>query len=134
MNRITIIVLALALALSGALVLGRERKGTSSEGPRDRAAARLERGRYLVEGPAHCFMWHSELDWKREGLPPRRGGEGGGQSPFPEESFPWLSAPNISPDPETGSGKWTDDQFRRALRQGIGNDGRTLFPLMPYRL
>lgn len=132
MNRFTILILA--LALSGAFFLGRERLWPSSEAPDARAAARLERGRYLVEGPAHCFMCHSELDWKGEGLQPRRGGEGGGQNPFPEEAFPWLTAPNISPDPETGAGTWTDDQFRRALRQGIGSDGRTLFPMMPYRL
>jgi len=100
----------------------------------DRAVARVERGRYLANGPAHCFMCHSELDWGKEGLPPRSELAGGGQNPFPEEAFPWLVAPNISPDPETGSGKWTDEQFRRALRQGIGSDGRTLFPMMPYRL
>src|SRR5436190_14253960 len=79
-------------------------------------------------------MCHSELDRSQAGMPPRPGGEGAGQNPFPEESFPWLVAPNISPDPETGSGKWTDDLFRRALRQGIGANGRTLFPMMPYRL
>jgi mono/diheme cytochrome c family protein len=77
-------------------------------------------------------MCHSELDWSKEGYPPRPGGEGAGQNPFPEEIFPWLVAPNITPDPETGTGRWTDDQFRRALRQGIGSDGRTLFPMMPY--
>ena len=105
-----------------------------SADPSSLASMRKERGRYLVEGPAHCFMCHSELDWSREGFPPRSGGEGGGVSPFPEEALPWLVAPNISPDPETGAGKWTDDQFRRALRQGIGHDGRTLFPMMPYGL
>ena len=117
-----------ALVLAAAFVLW------PSPGGADVAAARKERGRYLVEGPAHCFMCHSELDWGREGFPPRPGGEGAGQNPFPEELFPWLVAPNISPDPQTGTGRWTDDQFRRALRQGIGGDGRVLFPMMPYRL
>jgi len=129
MSRITIII-AMALALAGIFAFG----WSKAERADARAAARLERGRYLVEGPAHCFMCHSELDWNREGLPPKPGGEGGGQNPFPEEAFPWLVAPNISPDPETGAGRWSDDQFRRALRQGIGSDGRTLFPMMPYRL
>ena len=63
----------------------------------DRVAARLERGRYLVEGPAHCFMCHSELDWTREGPAPLAQAKGGGQSPFCEHTLPWLSAPNISP-------------------------------------
>jgi mono/diheme cytochrome c family protein len=131
MNRIMLVILV--LALGGAFVLGLERT-RSSETPNDRATARRERGRYLVEGPAHCFMCHSELDWTKEGPPPLGGAKGGGQSPFCEETLPWLSASNISPDPETGAGRWTDDQFRRAIRQGIGADGRTLFPMMPYRL
>ena len=44
-----------------------------------------------------------------------------------------LVAPNISPDPETGAGSWTDDQLARAIREGIGHDGRALFPMMPYQ-
>jgi hypothetical protein len=43
-----------------------------------------------------------------------------------------VVAPNITPDPETGAGNWTDDQLARAIREGIGHDGRTLFPMMPY--
>jgi mono/diheme cytochrome c family protein len=42
--------------------------------------------------------------------------------------------PNLTPDPDTGAGKWTDDMLSRAIREGIGHDGRALYPLMPYRL
>ena len=41
-------------------------------------------------------------------------------------------ASNITSDPQTGAGSWTDDQLARAIREGIGHDGRTLFPIMPY--
>ena len=44
----------------------------------------------------------------------------------------WLVASNITPDEETGAGRWTDDMLARAIREGIGHNGRTLFPLMPY--
>src|SRR4029453_14946508 len=44
-----------------------------------------------------------------------------------------VAAPNITPDLETGAGTGTDDQFARAIREGIGHDGRTLFPMMPYK-
>jgi mono/diheme cytochrome c family protein len=44
-----------------------------------------------------------------------------------------LAAPNITPDIQTGAGSWTDDQLARAIREGIGHDGRTLFPMMPYQ-
>lgn len=40
--------------------------------------------------------------------------------------------PNITPDPETGAGLWSDDMLARAIREGIGHDGRALFPFMPY--
>jgi mono/diheme cytochrome c family protein len=44
-----------------------------------------------------------------------------------------VVAPNLTADGETGAGNWTDDQFARAIREGIGHDGRALFPAMPYR-
>lgn len=131
MNRSTILLAALVFV--GAVTVAFT--WTSSSAPsQDAAASRVARGKYLVEGPAHCFMCHSDVDWSRPGFPPKPGSEGAGQNPFPEEVFPWLVAPNITPDPETGAGTWSDEQFRRAIRQGIGADGRTLFPMMPYRL
>jgi mono/diheme cytochrome c family protein len=93
--------------------------------------ARLERGRYLVEGPAHCFQCHSEVAWQMPGAPPKPRRKGAGTI-FPEEALPWLIAPNITPDAETGAGAWTDEQLARAIREGIGHDGRRLFPMMPY--
>jgi hypothetical protein len=44
-----------------------------------------------------------------------------------------LVAPNITPDPETGAGRWTDEQIVRAIRQGIGHDGRRLSLDSPIR-
>ena len=93
--------------------------------------ARLERGRYIVEGIAHCFQCHSEVDWQAPGAQPKAGKKGGGTS-FPEQGMEWLVAPNITPDVKTGAGAWTDEQFARAIREGIGHDGRRLFPVMPY--
>jgi mono/diheme cytochrome c family protein len=95
--------------------------------------ARMERGRYLVEGVAGCFTCHSELDWKSEGAPPLSSKKGAGLV-WTLEGMPWLVAPNITPDTETGAGAWSDDQVARAIREGIGHDGRALFPLMPYTL
>jgi mono/diheme cytochrome c family protein len=41
-------------------------------------------------------------------------------------------SPNITPDPETGIGAWSEAAFARALREGIARDGRHLFPVFPY--
>ena len=43
-----------------------------------------------------------------------------------------LSTPNLTPDPETGIGKWTDDQFYRALHEGIDDEGHYLYPAFPF--
>jgi mono/diheme cytochrome c family protein len=98
----------------------------------DFTEARLERGRYLVEGSLHCFQCHSQPNRSEPGEPPLPGTKGGGRV-WREEGFPWLVTPNITPDKETGAGNWTDDMLARAIREGIGHDGRALFPLMPYR-
>jgi mono/diheme cytochrome c family protein len=96
------------------------------------AESPLERGRYLVEGPMHCLACHSELDWSAPGFPPLAGRKGVG-AVFPDEGVPGLVvASNITPDPETGVGEWTDEELGRAIREGVGRDGRRLFPAMPY--
>jgi mono/diheme cytochrome c family protein len=41
-------------------------------------------------------------------------------------------APNLTSDPETGLGKWTDDQIKTAITKGIDNEGNQLFPIMPF--
>lgn len=93
---------------------------------------RIERGRYLVTAVNGCTVCHGERDWDAPGFPVKPGTEGAGRV-WDQEGLPWVTAPNITPDPETGAGTWTDDMFARAIREGIGHDGRTLFPLMPYQ-
>jgi mono/diheme cytochrome c family protein len=61
-----------------------------------------------------------------------RGGQpyaGGLPIPTP---FGTLYTPNITPDPDTGIGKWTADDFWRALHEGRGKDGSLLYPAFPY--
>lgn len=45
----------------------------------------------------------------------------------------WPAAANITPDPETGMGKWTEQDFFRAMRQGKRPDGSDIDPFMPWR-
>jgi mono/diheme cytochrome c family protein len=92
---------------------------------------RLARGKYLVDGVMGCFGCHSDADWSKPGAPPFAGREGAGHI-WSDQEMPWLVAPNITPDKETGAGNWSDDTLARAIREGIGHDGRALFPMMPY--
>jgi len=93
--------------------------------------ARLERGKYVVESQSHCFFCHSQHTLTDPLFPMVEGKKGSGQElPIPE--LGQVVAPNISPDPETGIGKWTDDEIARAIQEGVDKDGRALFPIMPY--
>ena len=93
---------------------------------------RLERGRYLVTSVNGCVYCHGQIDWQAPGFPVREGTEGAGRR-FDQEGAPFITAPNITPDKETGAGAWTDDMLARAIREGISHDGRALFPMMPYQ-
>jgi mono/diheme cytochrome c family protein len=97
------------------------------------APERLQRGTYFVEHVAGCMECHSPHDWSKHDAPIPEGMKGAGTI-FPLKGLPGrLVAPNLTPDPETGAGTWSDDQLARAIREGVGHDGRALFPLMPYQ-
>jgi mono/diheme cytochrome c family protein len=99
----------------------------------ERTPQRLERGRYIFMGLSACVHCHSPLDMSQRGFPPIAGMAGAGQVLTIGESEGRIVAPNLTPDVQTGSGGWTDDQLARAIREGIGHDGRALFPVMPYQ-
>ena len=102
--------------------------------PIERTASRLARGNYLVNSVAQCFGCHTEdtPDGDRAGLP-RAGLEGSGNVFKLDALHLSVSVPNITPDSETGLAAVSDQDLFRAITQGIGHDGHTLFPMMPYK-
>jgi mono/diheme cytochrome c family protein len=86
----------------------------------------LERGAYLMNGIVACANCHIQRD---KGKPLFDRGLSGGMV-FDEAPFK-AYAPNITPDLETGIGKWTDAQLARAIREGIRPDGTVIGPPMP---
>ncbi len=95
--------------------------------------SRVARGKYLYETLSDCDGCHSMRDFSRFGGPVVAGHKAEGTM-FPKEfGLPGdIAAPNITPDRETGIGSWSDGEIVRAIREGIGRDGRALFPIMPY--
>jgi mono/diheme cytochrome c family protein len=97
------------------------------------SAEQFARGRYLAENVSGCMECHTPHDWSARASPLTAGMLGAGEV-VPLSSMPGhIVAPNITPDAETGAGNWTDRQLARAIREGIGHDGRALFPAMPYQ-
>src|SRR5258708_22463713 len=98
----------------------------------ERTPERAARGRYLVAGMAGCETCHTPKDWNTHGAPNLQGMELAGKV-IRSPDLPGRGvASNLTPDPETGSGIWSDDEIARAVREGIAHDGRTIFPMMPY--
>ena len=125
-----VLLLGAITAVGWQVVLGPDARPVSTE-PFEATPERLARGQYLVEGPAHCFHCHTEHDLSQPELPINQAKKGAGWVlPIPELNNP--AAPNITPDPETGIGTWSDDEIARAIREGVRRDGSALFPIMPY--
>jgi mono/diheme cytochrome c family protein len=124
------------LAGAGVLVLAVKKpaqRPASSE-KIEATPARLARGEYLALHVVDCLLCHSEARFDRFGLPRIPGTEGKGGFRFGKEfDIPGVVyARNITPDPETGIGAWTDGEVLRAVREGVDRDGSTIFPMMPY--
>jgi hypothetical protein len=54
-----------------------------------------------------------------------------GGRPIPTP-FGKIFASNITPDAETGIGKWSEEAFHRAMHEGVDREGRQLYPAFPY--
>lgn len=87
----------------------------------------LARGTYLMNSIVACGNCHVQRDATGKPLPER--GLSGGMV-FDEAPFK-AYASNITPDPETGIGKWTDAQLAKAIREGVRPDGTVIGPPMP---
>ena len=84
--------------------------------------AAIQRGAYLAAA-ADCEGCHTD---KKAGMPPLSGGR-----PL-ATPFGTFYGPNITPDRDTGIGKWSEADFQRALRDGKDDEGHNLFPVFPF--
>lgn len=89
-------------------------------GPAADASAQARRGQYLAIA-GNCVGCHTT-----RGSPAYSGGRG------IDTPFGTVYAPNLTPDPDTGLGRWTADEFWLAMHEGRSRDGRLLYPAFPY--
>ncbi len=95
-----------------------------------KAETLLERGTYLMEAIVACGNCHTTKGPEGE-IP---GMELAGMDPL--IVLPQFTArpPNITPDPETGIGTWSDEEIIAAIREGRRPDGSIIGPPMPIAL
>jgi mono/diheme cytochrome c family protein len=119
-TRSRLALLALALpALAGCSSSGPIDAGTpSAAGPFDKAL--VARGARLA-AVGNCISCHTAADG--------RAYAGGYPLHTP---FGTVYGTNITPDPETGIGRWSEAAFVRAMREGIDREGHQLYPAFPY--
>ncbi len=82
--------------------------------------ATIERGRVLA-AVGDCAVCHTAA-----GGAPNAGGRA------MRTPFGTLYTTNLTPDPETGLGRWSFSAFQRAMREGVSRDGHYLYPAFPY--
>ena len=82
----------------------------------------IKRGEYLAR-MGDCIACHTNVKAKTPSF------AGGLPLATP---FGTFYSPNITPDKETGIGKWTEQDFIRAMKEGRSPDGSNYFPVFPY--
>lgn len=112
-------IMAVMLAAGAASAGAQEAKPAASDEPASHDDL-IERGRYIATA-GDCMPCHTGA--------PAQEFAGGLAIPTP---FGTIYSPNITPDNETGIGKWTFADFKNAVHDGIRADGAYLYPAMPY--
>jgi mono/diheme cytochrome c family protein len=124
--------LLLVVVVGGAVYVG-ARQNLSFDAPYPKVVATtdsavVERGRYVVRVLAPCAACHGD--------PSQRAAYATGADVPLSGGFVFDIPPgrfyvrNLTPDPETGLGNVADSAIARALRYGVGHDGRALLPFM----
>jgi mono/diheme cytochrome c family protein len=119
---LSLLVLALAVIWDnwGDLVWGQKAPTAPTPASTRSNEAQIEQGRYLALA-GNCMACHTA-----RGSVPLAGGR------RIETPFGGVYSSNLTPDPETGLGRWTADDFWQAMHHGRSKGGRLLAPAFPY--
>ena len=118
LGALVVIVVLAGAAFVGWRLFDRDPEITAADVPVTQAL--IARGEYLVKA-ADCVACHE--------APGGKPFAGGVAFKLP---FGTIYSTNITADKETGIGGWSDDDFVRALHQGVAKDGSRLYPAFPY--
>ena len=124
-RKLAVACVVLLLAIAIFYVVGNRGDSSAGNAPSVSGAPaqvdQLARGEYLAKA-ADCVACHTDAATGQAYA-------GGFAFRLP---FGTIYSSNITPDPETGIGKYSDEEFVRAVREGISRDGAHLYPAFPY--
>src|SRR5688500_2049759 len=120
-------IIAAIVVVAGLVLFGLAAFAWRSEIPAEEVAeatqfdpALIEKGAQLA-AVGNCIACHT--------VPGSKAFAGGLAVPTP---FGTIYSTNITPDPETGIGRWSETAFIRAMREGVDREGNHLYPAFPY--
>ena len=93
----------------------------------------IARGEYLVYGPAHCVECHSRSfeEFQKVAAGQKVPLQGGTR--FAAPPLGAIYSANLTPDTETGIGRYSDGQIARMMRYNVRPNGRaSVGPMMPF--
>jgi mono/diheme cytochrome c family protein len=93
----------------------------------------IARGEYLVFGPSHCVECHASSfeEFQKVAAGERVPLQGG--TKFEAPPLGAIYSRNLTPDPETGIGRYSDGQIARMMRYNVRPNGRaSVGPMMPF--
>ena len=122
---IVVLIIALGLYINATWDKSSDRPVVQLTASKD--SATIARGEFLFKYGNTCWQCHATKP--HPDAPPSGGRLFDLTNVGP--GFGMFYTLNITPDEETGIGRWTDGQVVRAIREGIRYDGKPLFPLMP---
>jgi mono/diheme cytochrome c family protein len=120
--------IAFLVVVTATLSLAPSNAQVSQQSPQD--ATVMERGRYVIEIAAACGICHTTRGADGQLLPNMK--LAGGRI-IVDRGFRAV-VPNITPDPDTGIGRWSDAEIAAAIRDGRRPDGTLIGPPMPIAL
>jgi mono/diheme cytochrome c family protein len=112
--------IAFAVGLAGSEAHAQPKTALKTELNAEPTAEDIARGKALTDA-GNCAGCHT--------ADPAKPFAGGKRIDSP---FGGIYSANLTPDRETGLGAWSDDDFLRALRLGVGRDGSRYYPAFPY--
>ncbi len=107
------------------LTFASARADASGAGDLEALVGDVDRGAQTFRAAGGCTC-HTNYPGEGDEAPELAGGRG------METPFGVFYSTNITPDPETGIGGWTRDDFARAMREGLSPEGEHYFPIFPY--